>query len=201
MLDRRVASPVQLAQEIGASLDVVIDHLNALEKHGHVKLVRKSRRPTSGDNMYTTDEAPVVSGDAWDQVPLVVRRAAIENSLSQIGAFASAAASAGGFDRGDSVLARTELHLDEHAWGEVHDLVIKLLADVADIEKGAQERLRSGESQRAISSGLVTLFFHAAGFMDTGPGHRHHGVGRVTAGGGANRARCASRAFRLAADR
>ena len=173
LLDRRVASPIQLAQEMDSSVDAIVEHLRALEKHGLVKLVRKAQRPGSGENAYTAEEMPAVSAEAWDQVPLVVRRAATENGLAQIHAFATAAASAGGFDRGTSHLARSELHLDQQGWDEVSELGVKLLAAVEKIEAAAEQRLRSGESQRAISSGLVLLFFHAAGYLDMGAGHRH----------------------------
>ena len=171
LLDRREASAAQLAQELEASVGAVTDHMRAMERVGLVNLVKKLPNRAASEQPYTAVEMPAVSGTAWEQVPLIVRRAAIDNALSQISAFASAAANVGGFDRGSSHLTRTELHLDEQGWREVSDRVVEPLSDAEQIEAASQERLRSGESQRAISAGLVVLFFHAAGFLDTEPSH------------------------------
>lgn len=171
LLDRRVSSAADLAQELDASVSVIAEHVRALERLGLIELIKKSARGGAADHKYRSVERPSFTGEAWEQAPPVVRRAAIDASLAQINAFASAAAEVGGFDRGSSHLTRTELHLDEQGWQQVSDRLLTLFTDVEAIEAASQERLHSGESQRAISAGLVVLLFHAAGFLDTEPSH------------------------------
>ncbi len=163
LLDERVASPVELAGWLDATLGTVAYHVRTLERMGLVELVRETRVRGAVEHHYRSKERPRVSDEAWEAAPPIAKQAAVSSTLQTIDAYARAASAAGGFDHGNSHLTRTALHLDARGWNDLSRACLRLLAQVDRIEEAAQERMQlnphSGETKDVA---LVMMLFEAA---------------------------------------
>ncbi len=77
-----------------------------------------------GDRLYTLAREPVFQDDAWAELPIPVRRAALASALATLQATAAAAVDAGGFDRPDIHLTRTPLEFDERGWRQASQILM-----------------------------------------------------------------------------
>jgi DNA-binding transcriptional ArsR family regulator len=163
LLDERVASPVELAGWLGATLGTVAYHVRTLERIGLVELVRETRVRGAVEHHYRATARPRVSDEAWAAAPPIAKQAAVAASLQTIDAYAQAASAAGGFDHGNAHLTRTAMRLDARGWNDLSRACMRLLAQVDRIETAAQERMElnphTGET-RDIA--LVMMLFEAA---------------------------------------
>jgi DNA-binding transcriptional ArsR family regulator len=163
LLDERAASPVELAGWLGATLGTVAYHVRTLERMGLISLVRETRVRGAVEHHYRSTERPRVSDEAWAAAPPIAKQAAVSSSLQTIDAYARAASAAGGFDRGNSHLTRTALHLDARGWNDLSRACLRLLSQVERIEDAARERIElnphTGETKDVA---LVMMLFEAA---------------------------------------
>jgi DNA-binding transcriptional ArsR family regulator len=163
LLDERVASPVELAGWLGATLGTVAYHVRTLERIGLVELVHETRVRGAVEHHYRATARPRVSDEAWAAAPPIAKQAAVAASLQTIDAYAQAASAAGGFDHGNAHLTRTAMRLDARGWNDLSRACMRLLAQVDRIETAAQERMElnphTGET-RDIA--LVMMLFEAA---------------------------------------
>src|SRR2546423_3281937 len=118
-LEDRIASPSDLATELGAPLGNVSYHVRTLADLGLVKLVKRRTRRGAVEHYYQARGRAQVSNRAWAQVPGVVKRSMVAVALEQAVDHAGAAAAAGGFDREDSSLTRQAVRLDSDGWDEL----------------------------------------------------------------------------------
>jgi DNA-binding transcriptional ArsR family regulator len=162
LLDRRTSSPKGIALELGAGLGNVSYHVRKLERLGLLELVRTAPRRGAVEHYYRAVERPTISASAWAQVPAIVKRATVSAALEQAGATVGSAAAAGGFDRPDAHLTRTELRLDRQAWEELASELEAVLARAEELEREAAERLGEDRTPDETVAGLVVMLFEAA---------------------------------------
>jgi hypothetical protein len=86
----------------------------------------------------------------------------VSAALAQAGATVGSAAAAGGFDRPDAHLTRTELRLDRQAWEELASELEAVLARAEELEREAAERLGEDRTPDETVAGLVVMLFEAA---------------------------------------
>jgi DNA-binding transcriptional ArsR family regulator len=165
LLEERDASPVQLAQQLDASLGTVAYHVRTLEKLGLIELVATHRRRGAIEHVYAAREHPRFSDSAWAATSPLAKQAMVSTILSQIGEYATQSAEAGGFDRPDAHLTRSALKLDEHGWTELAKASKTWLQEIKEIETEAQERLKPTD-EPGFDAGLVILLFEALQFFD-----------------------------------
>jgi DNA-binding transcriptional ArsR family regulator len=162
LLDERIASPVELAGWLGATLGTTAYHVRTLERMGLIELVRETRVRGAVEHHYRAKEHPRVSDEAWGAAPPIAKQAAVASSLQTIGAYARAASAAGGFDHANSHLTRTALHLDARGWSELSRACMRLLAQADRIEDAARERIqRNPETGETADVALVMMLFEA----------------------------------------
>src|SRR3954468_9040127 len=73
-LGERVASPGELATELGASLGVVSYHVRMLRHYGLVELVRSESRRGALRHCYRASARPQPSAERWRALPSGLRR-------------------------------------------------------------------------------------------------------------------------------
>jgi DNA-binding transcriptional ArsR family regulator len=161
-LEDRVASPSDLATELGAPLGNVSYHVRTLADLGLVKLVKRRTRRGAVEHYYQAHGRAQVSDRAWAQVPGVVKRSMVAVALEQALDQAGAAAAAGGFDRDDSNLSRQVVTLDPDGWTELSQAVSRLHEEVAAIHERSGRRLEGGGDLASVQAGLVTMLFESA---------------------------------------
>jgi len=173
ILEERTASPVQLAELLGASLGVVSYHVRTLEKFGLIKLVRTTPVRGAVEHHYRAKERPTISDEGWGSAAPVAKQALISSYLQQVGAYANAAAAAGGFDRGDAHFSRTVIKLDTKGWAQLAKACEQLLAKIDSIGADAEKRIaKDPHADDVVDAGLVMMLFEATRLAPPEPKRR-----------------------------
>ena len=163
VLENRVASPSEIAEEIGAPLGNVSYHVRFLARVGLIELTSTKPRRGAVEHYYRAVGRVSVTDQAWAQVPDVVKSGMISATLDQAGRVIGAAAAGGGFDRRDAVVSRREMLLDEQGFAQLSAELNGLLERVKEIERESAERLESMEdhSEAELDAGLVMMLFES----------------------------------------
>jgi DNA-binding transcriptional ArsR family regulator len=163
VLETRVASPSEIAEEIGAPLGNVSYHVRFLARVGLIELTSTKPRRGAVEHYYRAVARVSVTDQAWAQVPDVVKSGMISATLDQTGRVIGAAASSGGFDRSDAVVTRREMLLDEQGFADLSAELNGLLERVKEIEREAADRLEAAaeDDETSIDTGLVMMMFES----------------------------------------
>lgn len=162
ILEQRVASPSEIAQELDASLGVVSYHVRRLEGLGMIKLVRKTPRRGAIEHYYRADAKHHIPEEAWAKVPGIVKQAMAGSTLGEISAQVNAAAAGGGFDADDAHMSLSKLMLDEQGWQAVARELDKALERVDRIHSESLERLRKGDEEGGREAMVAMMLFERA---------------------------------------
>jgi DNA-binding transcriptional ArsR family regulator len=175
---RDMASPNEMADELGVSLGVMSYHVRRLHALGFLELVKRTPRRGAIEHHYRAKARPHVTDEGWAETPSIVKRAMVGASLQQITGFINAAAAQGGFDRGDAHLSRTVVALDEEGWKELAGELARLMERVDQLQDEALERVKSaGEDAEAAlrRSAAVLMLFDAEGVPEHDPARDANG--------------------------
>src|SRR3954468_19554402 len=112
-LGERVASPGDLAVELGAPLGVVSYHVRMLRDYECVELVRTEPRRGALQHFYRATARPTLDEDQWRTLPSGLRRELTGATIQGLVGDLAEAADAGTLDDPDVVLHRTPLELDQ----------------------------------------------------------------------------------------
>src|SRR4051812_50077252 len=96
MLQERTASPVELADWLGARLGTVAYHVRTLHQLDLIELVDETRVRGAVAHHYRAKERPRVTDEAWSQASPMAKQAAVGATLQTIDEYARASAAAGG---------------------------------------------------------------------------------------------------------
>jgi DNA-binding transcriptional ArsR family regulator len=160
VLEERVASPSDLAEELGAPLGNVSYHVRTLADLGLLKLVRRRTRRGAVEHYYQARGRATVSDKAWSQVPEVVRRSMVGVALDQAIDQAMTAARSGGFDGDGSGVTTHSLSLDPEGVEEAGRALERLHDELSEIQERSAERDGDDNGRRQV--GLVTMLFEAS---------------------------------------
>jgi DNA-binding transcriptional ArsR family regulator len=164
-LEERVASPSELAEEIGAPLGNVSYHVRQLHGLGLIRLVRKTPRRGAIEHHYEAVAQAPISDEAWAGTPDLVKGSVVGASLGQLGEAVNAAAAGGGFKRAESQLVREEVVLDEKGFRDLAKELARTGERVAKIRDDAARRVAGGEGTPA--NVVLMLFESASGSVDS----------------------------------
>lgn len=174
MLADRVASPVQLAAQLDATLGTVAYHVRTLHSLGLVELVDTRQRRGATEHYYRAREHPRFPDDAWSGLAPVAKQRMLSAMLQQIGQYVTSSAAAGGFDDADAHMTRVSLRLDDRGFKQLAAASRKWLREAERIEEAAAARLdRCSDADgpdEAVEAGLVVMVFEARGRDDDAAG-------------------------------
>ena len=156
LLDERVASPNELARELGLPLGRVSYHIRLLADLGAIELVRTEPRRGALEHFYRAVTRAWFTGDDWARLPRSARRGILGQSLQRIFSDVTSAVDAGGFDGPASVVTSKTLELDEQGLAEVSEVLESAAERVSRINAGAAERRAGAEG---VSTELALLHF------------------------------------------
>ena len=163
VLEDRVASPSEIAEEIDAPLGNVSYHVRFLARVGLIELASTKPRRGAVEHYYRAVGRPHITAKAWEQVPQVVKDALIGSTLYEIGEMVAAAAQAGGFDCDKAHVSRRAFALDERGFDELSVAVSDLLARAEEIQRASASRRAESETEiDELDAGVVMLLFEAA---------------------------------------
>jgi DNA-binding transcriptional ArsR family regulator len=158
-LGERVASPGDLALELGAPLGVVSYHVRMLRDYDCVELVRTEPVRGALQHFYRATARPSLGEGQWRTLPDALRGELIGAALGDVVGDLAAAADAGRLDDPEVVLTRTLLELDARGLKKLNKLLAKTLDQAAAIAAESAQR-GAGDS---VGTELAVVHFKRAG--------------------------------------
>lgn len=158
LLDNRVASPNEIATELGAPLGNTSYHVRRLVALGLVELVRRQQRRGAIEHYYTAKVRPAIT-DAWAKLPDIIKRAVIGGSIQQGLGYVVTAAEQGGFDRDDIHYSRTEGSLDAKGWKAAAREMAACLKRIERIFDESNARVTDDSNAEAEHSTVLLMHF------------------------------------------
>jgi len=140
IFNERVASPSDLAAELGEPIGNVSYHTRILARLGCVELVRTKQVRGAVEHYYRAVVRPVFSDEDWAELPMSIRKSLAGAVLAEIADDISAAASQGGFDRDEVHLSRTPLTLDRKGWQDLNELLQGIYERALEIQAESASR-------------------------------------------------------------
>ena len=153
ILNERIASPNEIAQELGQSVGHVSYHVNVLKKCECIELVDTASRRGAVEHFYRATIRLLIDDETWARLPASIRPSLTATLLQDLVKDAGGALSAGTFDaRPDSHLTWTPMILDEEGWQEASGSLRELLERILEIQALSAERLtKAGEAGFRVS--------------------------------------------------
>jgi hypothetical protein len=161
IFNERVASPSDLAAELGEPIGNVSYHTRILARLGCVELVKTKQVRGAVEHYYRAVVRPVFSDEDWAELPKSIRKSLADAVLAEIADDMGAAATEGGFDRDDVHLARTPLVLDEQGWQDLNELLQDVAEKALDIQAKSASRLQADGATDSEAAVLVAMLFEA----------------------------------------
>ena len=162
LLQERTASPRELAEWLDATLGTVSYHVRTLHDFGLIELVKTTQVRGAIAHHYKAKVRPRVDDEAWASAAPIVKQAAVGAALQTVDDYARASAAAGGFDRAEAHLSRTNVRLDAKGWQQAARACEKLLSDLTKIEDAASRRLAKDPHADGTSDAAVVLLLFDA---------------------------------------
>ena len=157
-LGERVASPGDLAVELGAPLGVVSYHVRMLRDYDCVELVRTEPVRGALQHFYRATARPNLDEGQWRTLPTTLRGELIGETIEGLVGDLAEAADADRLDDRDVVLQRTLLELDERAFKKLNKLLAKTLEQALAIAAESSAR----GSDEVFATELALLHFKRA---------------------------------------
>jgi DNA-binding transcriptional ArsR family regulator len=157
ILNERMASPNELAKELGEGLSQVSYHVKVLKDYKVITLVKTEPRRGAVEHYYRATSRAYLTDRDWHELPASVRVGMSADLFQAVVDDVVAAMEGEAFDdREDRHLSWTPLMLDEQAWKSMQKLLDETLKQVLKLNGEAAKRLaKSGES--GISASVAML--------------------------------------------
>lgn len=161
ILNERVASPNQLAQELGEGLSQVSYHVKVLKEYECVELVKTEPRRGAVEHFYRGIERYFLDDANWRQLPKSLQGSISATALEVIVEGSVEAMKNGTFDaRDDRHVSWTPLIVDEEGWRDLTSLLAGTLEQVLDIQAQSAGRLAETRAE-GIPANVAVLGFEA----------------------------------------
>lgn len=170
ILNRKTASPRDIAEEIDEKLGDVAYHVGKLRELGCVELVRTEPRRGATKHFYRATTRAMLDSVQFAELPVSLRRQIFGQEVQVIGEHVAEAAKAGGFDRADLHVSWTHLDLDQAAYRELAELVDATLERAMAIQAESIQRAAQGEPDgELVRTELALLHFLRAAYAGAAP--------------------------------
>jgi DNA-binding transcriptional ArsR family regulator len=154
-LGERVASPGDLAIELGAPLGVVSYHVRMLRDYDCVELVRTEPVRGALQHFYRATARPNLDDAQWRTLPTTLRGELMGETIQGLVDDLAASADAGRLDDPNVVLTRTPIELDERGFKKLNKLLARTHEQALAIAAESAER----DSENVIATELALLHF------------------------------------------
>lgn len=159
LLDNRVASPKEIAREIGAPLSNTSYHVRQLVALGFLELVGRTARRGAIEHHYTARVRPTITDEGWAKLPAIVKRAIAGGNVQRTINRVAAATEEGGFDRDDAHHSLTAGRLDARGWAELSREMAGWLERAERIVEESEARLGDDPHAEALETSVVLMQF------------------------------------------
>ena len=159
VLDDRVASPSEIADELATPLSNTSYHVRQLAALGLVRLVNRTARRGAIEHYYTASVRPTITDEGWAKLPQIVKRAHFGGILQTAIAHVVSAAELGGFDRDDIHYSRTTGRLDGDAWRAIGQELGGVLERIDAIVAESDARLSADPDAEWEDATVLMMLF------------------------------------------
>ena len=159
-LSERIASPSELAEEMGEPLGNVSYHVRMLVDLGCIELVSTTPRRGALEHHYKAVVRPLLDDASYGRFPSSTKRALVGDVLKEIWGDVAAAADADTFDDEQIHVSRQPLTLDAEGWDEAGKALADVLEQLEDIRARSSKRIAKGAE--GIDSVAAILHFRTA---------------------------------------
>src|SRR4051794_7535192 len=132
-LGERVASPGDLAAELGAPLGVVSYHVRMLRDYDCVELVRTEPRRGALQHFYRATARPSFDETQWRTLPSGLRKELSGETIQDLVDDLAAASDAGRLEDPEVIVPRTPFEFDERGFKKLNRLLSRTLEQAATI--------------------------------------------------------------------
>ncbi|HYC81649.1 MAG TPA: winged helix-turn-helix domain-containing protein [Solirubrobacterales bacterium] len=147
ILNRRVASPKELAPEVGETVGNMAYHVRQLEQAGYVELVRTEPRRGAKEHFYRATKAAVFSAEEWALVPHPLQARIVGMQLKETGKMLSRSLESGAFERRPTRHhSLNEFTLDEAGFNAIMDLLDSTMERAEEIAAQSAERMLASDA-------------------------------------------------------
>ena len=162
LLENRVASPRQLATELGTGLSATSYHVRQLANLKLIRLVKRRQVRGAIEHYYTATVRPTITDAGWAQLPTIVKQAWLGGKIAQIGKEVAAAAGQGGFDHDEMHMSRTSVRLTPAKWKAAAEILRRALEDVDELAAEPEEKGDPESDVDDLHAVVVMMLFEAA---------------------------------------
>jgi DNA-binding transcriptional ArsR family regulator len=170
VLGERVASPSEIATEIGEPVNNVAYHVKVLAELGCIELieVKEARGGRVKEHLYRANQQPYFDDEAWAQLGESEKLDVVGAIMQQISNDIADAMSHGTFlEPYDGHLSRTPLIVDQEGWGEVNDILAETLEKLLKVKENVVARTDDGHQASFPVKVHMMLFSSPAGSKES----------------------------------
>ena len=162
ILNKRVASPKELAAEVGIEVGLMSYHVKELRKKGFVELVDTAQRRGAVEHYYRATKRAMFSDAEWPKVPANMRGSIVGDQIERTGGLLGAALDSGSFEkRPNRHHSLCESTVDEQGWDDSMAVLEEAMKRLIEIEAESAER-RLGSEEPGIPLAVSMIGFEKA---------------------------------------
>ena len=162
ILNERVASPSELANELGDGLSQVSYHVKVLLDCGYIELVKTEPRRGAVEHYYRAVRRAHLPDEAWKMLPEQIKQDISVGVLNETFEDVTESLKAGLFNaREDRHLSWTPFVVDGEGWADFTALLAETLERAFDIQAESSARL-NGAGDESIAATLSMMGFESA---------------------------------------
>jgi DNA-binding transcriptional ArsR family regulator len=167
VLNRRVSSPREVAEELDEKLGDVGYHFRMLREYGVIELVRTEQRRGAVKHFYRATSRAMLDNATWQRLPQSARRAMQGHALDQIWQHVTEGVKNQGFERDDAHVSWTTFDLDEKGYEAMVKLVDSTVEKALAIQAQVVERRAKGKIVgQEVKTELAVMHFLPNGERD-----------------------------------
>lgn len=161
ILNERVASPNEIAKELGQTVGHVSYHVKVLKECDCIELVDTAPRRGAMEHYYRATDRAFLNAEEWDALPASIRPGMSASAIKTVFNDIASAVVEGTFDkRNDRHLSWTPMLVDEEGWDEIKTELTGMLERVFEIQSASAERLTK-EDAPGIPVSVAMMAFEA----------------------------------------
>ena len=146
VLNRRVSSPREVAEELGEKLGDVGYHFRMLREYGVIELVRTEQRRGAVKHFYRATSRAMLDNATWARLPQSARRSMRGHALDQIWQHVTKGVENGGFESDDIHVSWTTFDLDDKGVQAMTKLVEQTVEKALAIQAQVVDRRANGKT-------------------------------------------------------
>lgn len=156
ILNERVASPNEIAKELGEHVGHVSYHVKVLKDCDCIELVSTAPRRGAVEHYYRATARAFLSDEEWQRLPASIKPSLSVTLLKDVIRDVSDSLEAGIFDERSRHLSWTPMVVDEEGWKELNSGLEEMLDRVLQIQACSAERLAdSGDDGIPVSVAMM----------------------------------------------